>query len=165
MHFKNETCLQIQVTEHDTYFQAITSNNDHKNRLRFPTEDSFYDNLKCPQEGLRDLRLRLLPLLFQHFQIYKYSQIKDMKKRPAGMSFLYTLLLAIKTKIVTFRLSCYGQRHILFPFSLYQLILFFFPSETLLCSSKKKTCILIVLRAHKCSPCQLFHIILVLALS
>lgn len=24
MHFKNETCLQIQVTEHDTHFQAIT---------------------------------------------------------------------------------------------------------------------------------------------
>lgn len=23
MHFKNETCLQIQVTEHDTHFQAI----------------------------------------------------------------------------------------------------------------------------------------------
>lgn len=81
------------------------------------------------------------------------------------MSFLYTtLLLAITNKIVTFRLSCYDQRHILFPFSLYQLILFFFPSETLLCSSEKKTCILIVLRAHKCSPCQLFHIILVLAL-
>jgi len=67
MHFKNETCLQIQVTEHDTHFQAITSNNDHKNRLRFPKEDSFYDNLKCPHEGLRDFRLWLLPTLFQHF--------------------------------------------------------------------------------------------------
>lgn len=44
-------------------------------------------------------------------------------------------------------MSCCGQRHILFPFSLYQFILLFCPSETLLCSSKKKTCILIVLRA------------------
>lgn len=35
----------------------------------------------------------------------------------------------------------------MFSFSLYQLILLFCPSETLLCSSKKKTCILIVLRA------------------
>lgn len=38
MHFKNETCLQVQVTERDTHFQAIASDNVHKNRLKYPID-------------------------------------------------------------------------------------------------------------------------------
>lgn len=56
-------------------------------------------------------------------------------------------------------MSCCGQRHILFSFSLYQFILLFCPSETLLCSSKKKNLYPHCLEGHKCSPCQLFHVI------
>ena len=93
---------------------------------------------------------------------------KRHEKRPAGMSFLYTnitlgyykqnchiqiVLLWSKAYIVSF-----------FTLSINSLF-FFLPKHCMLCSSKKKTCILIILRAHKCSPCQLFHIILVLALS
>lgn len=131
MHFKNETCLQIQVTEHDTLFQAITSNNDHKYRLKYPIEDSFYDNLKCPHEGLRDLRLWLLPLLFQHFLIYN-SQIKGTKKKASWNVFSlykhYSWLIKIKLShsdcpVVVKGIYCF-LFHLIVIFSVWNAILF-----------------------------------------